>query len=122
MSDEPDVEAILVSERLGHVERRLEALEKLAVASGAHLARLVELAEADDARKEAALALEIQRRTASQEAEAKRVDAEIAEKAERGRWWRSTGLPQLIGVVVTVGGAVGTAITAWATGLLGSDK
>lgn len=118
MSTDPAVEAALASERLGRLEQRVEEAVNLAKASDAKLARLVELAEADDARKVAALELEIQRRKASQEAEAKLVD----EKIEGRRWWRSSGLPQLIGVLVTIGTAIGTAITAWATGLLGSDK
>lgn len=122
LSVDPDVEAALVSDRMARVESRLGELEAQARESNAHLSRLVQLAEADDARKEAALLAELKRKEASQEAEAKRVDAELAERAERGRWWRTTGLPPILTGVGTLLAAAATALGTWAAGMWGGDR
>jgi DNA repair ATPase RecN len=114
------VEEALVSDRLERLEERLETLEELARSSDGRLARLVELSEADDRRKEAALQSEIERRKASQDAETKRVDAELAERAEHGRWWRSTAMPPILTGLGTLIAALATAIGTWAAGAWGN--
>lgn len=119
---DPAVEAALVSDRLCRMEERLEGLEDLARASDGRLARLVELAEADDRRKEEALRVEVERTKASQEAETKRVDAEIAERTERSRWWRTTGLPPILTGLGTLLAAAATALGTWAAGMWGGDR
>lgn len=115
---DPAVEAALVSDRLCRMEGRLEVLEGLARASDGRLARLVELAEADDRRKEEALRLEVERRKASQEAEAKLVD----ERIEGRRWWRSTALPPILSAIAGLITAGGAALGTWAAGLWGGDR
>lgn len=119
---DPDVEAALVSDRMARIESRLGELETQARESNGHLVRLVQLAEADDARKEEALRVEIERRKASQEGEAKRLDAELAERAENRRWWRTTGLPPILTGVGTLLAAAATALGTWAAGMWGGDR
>lgn len=115
---DPDVEAALVSDRMARIESRLGELETQARETNGHLVRLVQLAEADDARKEEALRLEVERRKASQEAEAKLVD----ERIEGRRWWRSTALPPILSAIAGLITAGGAALGTWAAGLWGGDR
>lgn len=122
MSADPEVEAALASERLGRLEQRVEEAVTLARSSDSKLARLVELGEHREAREIAALEIERKRRDASEEAETKRLEAELAERAERGRWWRSTAAPPLLASLAGLLTAAGTALGTWAAGLWGGER
>lgn len=59
--DVVSIEQILVSERLDHIDGRLESLEHQAISSNEKLARLVELAEIRDRREQSEHELRIAR-------------------------------------------------------------
>jgi hypothetical protein len=121
----PDLTAedVLVSERLRHLEEAEDAehatqAELLGISRETRdgVQRLVQLQEQRDAREAAALEAEQRRLEVSADAETKRVSAEIAEQQARGAWAREQ-LTRFVGPAVAILGAVGAAVTAWASGL-----
>jgi len=121
------VEEALVSERLrrleeAETEEREAQAEHLAVSRETRdgVKRLVELGEAREKRELAELEATQKRLEASAEAETRRVSAEIAERQARGAWLREQ-LGKFVGPAVAILGALGAAVTAWASGLFGGS-
>lgn len=122
-------EETAVSERLGALEdaeteerAMLGKLLEKAIETNGLLGQLVGFAEAKDAREQAALEIERERREASAEAQAKRIDADTNERRTNSAWLRTqaerliTPFSAFIGVVLT---GIGMLIIGYLSGRFG---
>jgi hypothetical protein len=115
------VEAALVSDRLLRLEQQGDE-HRAQLSELVNLTRrLVEIQEAREVREREAFEVERQRREASAEAEARRIDSELEEQRAARAWWRERLAPVLGGIGSVIVG-VATAVGAWFAGVWGGER